>query len=224
VRYPRAVRDFDAELGEEPCWDRRAEFQWRTGGVPAVDAALQNRAEVVLLCEWIAAHGIRSYLEIGVWTGRLLSLLHRLFAFDRIAACDLGSARALLLPLHLPPGTAFLRASSHSPEYVAWRERLGPIDLVLIDGDHSYEGVRRDFEINRRLPHRFLAFHDVANTHERVAGVKRFWDELDGHKLALVRPLPVSRWRMGIGIWSAHEDPTTPPGRRPTDDERCSGS
>jgi len=203
------MRDFDAEIGDERCWDAKAEFHWRTRGVPAVDAVLQNRDEVVALCEWIERHRVRSYLEIGVWTGRLVTLLHRLFRFERVAACDLGSARALGLPFRLPPETDYLQADSHSPEFARWRASLGPIDLVLIDGDHSYAGVRTDFTVNRAFPHRFLAFHDVANDHPRVAGVKRFWTELDGAKVELVRPLPVSRWRMGIGIWHEPEPPAT---------------
>lgn len=203
-------RDFAAEIAGERCWDAKAEFHWRTRGVPAVDALLQNRDEVVLLCEWIEHRGIRSYLEIGIWTGRLLSVLHRLFAFEKVAGCDLGSARALGLPVHVPAGAELLRADSHSREYLAWRERIGAFDLVLLDGDHSYEGVRRDFEINRALPHRFLAFHDIANSHPHLEGVRRLWGELGGYKLELVRPLPVSRWRMGIGIWSEREDPAAP--------------
>jgi hypothetical protein len=208
----RPVRDFAAELAHVPCWNRQAEFnRIRRGGSPDVDVALQNRAELVRLCEWIEAMGVRSYLEVGVWTGRLLTALHGLFRFERVAACDLGWAEARGLRIQLPPEAELLRASSRSPEYVAWRERLGPIDLVLIDGDHRYEAVRADFEVNRALPHRFLAFHDVANTHPSERGVKQLWEELPGpHKLELVRPLPVSRWRMGIGIWSEREAPRPP--------------
>ncbi len=202
------MRDFAAELADTPCWNREAEHNRVQRGVPDVDIALQNRAELLLLCQWIEAKRIRSYLEIGVWTGRLLSTLHRLFRFDRVAACDLGWAEDRGLSISLPPECAFLRGDSLGPEYQTWRSALGHVDLVLIDGDHRYEAVRRDFEANRGHPHRFLAFHDVATTHPGDAGVRRLWQELPGpHKLELVRPLPVSRWRMGIGIWSATEDP-----------------
>jgi len=201
------MRDFRAELAHERCYDREAEFLWRTRGAPLVDAMLQNRAELVLLCEWLEAARLQSYLEIGIWTGRLVSTLQRLFAFERVAACDLGWAQRAGLPLHLAEGIELLRASSASDAYRAWRAEREPFDLVLIDGDHAYEAVRQDFELNRALPHRFLAFHDIANTHPAVAGVKRLWEELDGHKLELIRPLGCSRWRMGIGIWSDVEDP-----------------
>ena len=164
---------------------------------------LQNVEEVILLCEWIETQEIRSYLEIGIWTGRLLNLLDRLFGFDLVAACDPGWAQDLGLPLHLPPATRLLEASSHSAEFLTWRRALGPIDLVMIDGIHSYEGVRQDFEINRGFPHRYLAFHDIANTHPAVLGVQQLWHELEGEKVELVRPLADSPWDMGIGIWRA---------------------
>jgi hypothetical protein len=202
------VRDFAAELKDVPCWNREAEFNRVRIGPPDVDIALQNRAELVRLCEWIEAKQIRSYVEIGIWTGRLITALHRLFRFDKVGACDLAWAESRGFSITVPPEVDLLRASSLSDEYVAWRERLGPIDLVLIDGNHTYELVKRDWEINRALPHRFLAFHDVANTHPLDKGVKQLWEELPGpHKLEIVRPIPISRWRMGIGIWSAIEDP-----------------
>ncbi|MCO5169743.1 MAG: class I SAM-dependent methyltransferase [Planctomycetes bacterium] len=205
------MRDFAAELADVPCWNREAEFNRVHRGVPDVDVALQNRAELVLLCRWIEAMNVRSYLEVGVWTGRVLSTLHRLFRFEKVAACDLGWAEDRGLSISLPPDCALLRACSRSADYVAWRERLGHFDLVLIDGDHRYEAVKGDFEVNRALPHRFLAFHDIATTHPGDVGVRRLWGELPGpHTLELVRPLPVSRWRMGIGIWSAAEDPRPP--------------
>jgi hypothetical protein len=198
------VRDFSADLADDRCWTRKTEFLFRVRGVPLDDCLLQNRAELVAFCEWIEANEIRSYLEIGVWTGRLVSLLQRLFRFDLVAACDLGVAQDRFgLPLHLPDDVNYLKASSRSPEFRAWREELGHVDLVLIDADHTYAAVKADFELNRQFPHRFLALHDVANRHPSAVGVKRLWEELEGEKTEIVRPLPHSRHRMGIGIWSA---------------------
>jgi hypothetical protein len=196
------MTEFQSEIALEPCWDESAEIEFRGTGMPRSDRILQNPDELNLLCEWIATHHIRSYLEIGIWTGRLVSLLDRIFHFDVVAACDAGHAQDLGLPLHLPRHVRFLRAKSNSWKFKSWRRKLGHIDLVLIDADHSYAGVRRDFKINRRFPHRYLAFHDVANTHPNVAGVKRFWQELDGNKEELISTRRCSQWDMGIGIWS----------------------
>jgi hypothetical protein len=46
---------------------------------------------------------------------------------------------------------------------------------VLIDGDHSEEGVRRDFELVR--PHaRAIALHDIAGVN--TPGVRAVWDRI----------------------------------------------
>ena len=200
-------RDFRAELAAERCWDQATQQALEAHGEPLDDCILQNREELIGLCQFIESRQIRSYLEIGVWTGRLLGTLQRLFDFERVAACDHGWAEQCGLAIALPPEARFLRADSESAEFRAWRQQLGPIDLVLIDANHAYHAVRRDFEINRSYPHRYLAFHDISGARPQTAGVARFWRELDfGHKHEIVRPhaeLGLGHSTMGIGIWHA---------------------
>ena len=199
------MRDFRAELEGEPCWDRDAEASFDTHGEVVGDVILQNREELVALCRFIEAYRIRSYLEIGIWTGRLVRTLHRLFHFDTVAACDDGYARRFGLSIELPAAATFLEASSHSDAFRAWRAALGHIDLVLIDANHAYHAVKQDFAINRGFPHRFLAFHDISGYRRQTRGVRRFWNELAGGKLEILRPhrdLGLDHTTMGIGIWS----------------------
>jgi hypothetical protein len=193
-------RDYRSLLADVPCWDQEVDHLWYVQG-KLKDCVVQQREELIAFCEWIESQQIRSYLEIGVWTGRLVSVLQALFQFKPVAACDLGLAGELGQRVYLPREIYFLPANSHSLEYQAWREQFGMIDLVLIDGDHSYDSVKRDFEINRRYPHRFLVFHDIANQDPTSVGVSRFWKELEGNKLEIHRPDLNLRSRMGIGIW-----------------------
>ena len=190
---------FQVALAGERCWDAEVQSVYEARGEPVVDCILQSREELCALCEFMEARQVRSYLEIGIWTGRLLAALDRLFPLEPLAACDHRWAERLGLHIQVPPRARVLWGDSGSPAYRRWREELGPIDLVLVDADHSYRGVRRDFEINRELPHRFLAFHDITGGSRHTEGVGRFWRELkEGHKLELVG----GPWPMGIGIWS----------------------
>jgi hypothetical protein len=201
------VTDFAAALRDEKCWDRETEAIFEAHGEPLEDCILQNREELVGLCELIERARVRSYLEIGIWTGRLISALHRIFDFDLVAACDHGWARRCGFEIRVPQGTRLFEGDSGSEGYRRWREALGQVDLVLIDADHSYRGVRRDFELNRAFPHRYLAFHDICGARRETAGVRRFWDELDeGEKIEIVRPhleLGLDHSLMGIGLWRA---------------------
>ena len=200
----RALRDV-------PCWDRQTEQIFQDRGEPVQDVALQSREELVALCQWIDRARIRSYLEIGLWTGRLVSALHRLFQFDLVAACDHRWAERFGLSIHLPPDCRVFWGDSRSAGYQRWRRELGVVDLVLIDADHRYGAVRQDFQINRSFPHRFLAFHDITGARRQTRGVGRLWSELtEGYRLELLRPHPevgLEHSAMGIGLWSATEDP-----------------
>lgn len=57
------------------------------------------------------------------------------------------------------------------------------IDFLFIDGDHSYEGVKQDFEIYAPFvrPGGIIAFHDINDTErhrERNVYVGKFWNEI----------------------------------------------
>ena len=77
-----------------------------------------------------------------------------------------------------------LRGDSHDPGTLREiREIIGDEGIVFlfIDGDHRYEGVKRDYEMYSPLvrPGGIIAFHDIVpGSEENVGGVPRFWEEL----------------------------------------------
>lgn len=77
-----------------------------------------------------------------------------------------------------------IRADSQKPETRAALETLldgRPIDFLMIDGDHAYQGVRSDFELYAPLVRDggLVAFHDIVHhVHHPLAQVDRLWREI----------------------------------------------
>lgn len=53
------------------------------------------------------------------------------------------------------------------------------IDLLFIDGDHRYEGVKHDFDTYSQLmaPGGMVGFHDIVTHEDKRVGVDRLWSE-----------------------------------------------
>ena len=100
---------------------------------------------------------------------------------------------ALILPARVPfyksfkkPGQQLhlLRKDSHREETVHEVKDIfgkGLIDFAFIDGDHTYEGVKEDFEKYAPLVRQggLVAFHDILPRPDLPEiAVDRFWEEL----------------------------------------------
>ena len=104
----------------------------------------------------------------------------------------------------------FLRDDSHLASTLdKVKAALGgrQVDFLFIDGDHSYGGVKQDFEMYRGLVRSggIIAFHDVApNPDVPEYGVAKFWQEVKKthptHEF--IDPHPVGPTGMGIGVVS----------------------
>jgi predicted O-methyltransferase YrrM len=78
----------------------------------------------------------------------------------------------------------FIRDDSHAARTRAKLEEIlqgEKIDFLMIDGDHTYDGVKRDFEMYAPLvgEGKLIAFHDILpHAHEDSCEVDRFWAEI----------------------------------------------
>jgi cephalosporin hydroxylase len=77
-----------------------------------------------------------------------------------------------------------IQADSHSPETKARVLRIlqgDQLDYLFIDGDHTYAGVKGDFEMYAPLVRHkgMIAFHDITvNKANAGCEVEKFWTEL----------------------------------------------
>ena len=117
-----------------------------------------------------------SYLEIGCrWGGTFIltvEYLRRFGELDRAVAVDLIAS-----PVQKYSGGEFYQMNSSTSEFKEWM-RQNAMDVIFIDGDHTYEGVKSDFETVSAYGEVFV-FHDILNY--SCIGVAEFWNELKLH-------------------------------------------
>jgi O-antigen/teichoic acid export membrane protein/predicted O-methyltransferase YrrM len=160
--------------------------------------ALQIPAELRQFAAIIAERQPKAVLEIGTCHGGTLFVLCRLSHPDAtVISVDLpgGSFGGGYSRFRTPIFKAFpangqrlhlVRDDSHKAET---RDKvvklLGDpaLDLLFIDADHTYEGIRSDFELYSPLVKSggLIAFHDIArNQPSTEYGVVRLWNEIKG--------------------------------------------
>ena len=144
---------------------------------------------------------MNSYFEIGIASGGTVRFICERVPFKRIYIMDdRGHARAgeqqgNFDAMKIKPTCFF--GDSHSPGAKKWVQGIvGKVDFVFIDGDHSYDGCKKDFEMVQPYA-RYVMFHDTV----ACEGVKRVWDEaIAAKKLRAVLHVAGEERPLGIGI------------------------
>jgi predicted O-methyltransferase YrrM len=214
----------------------------RTAGVPATWLALrawrhnanQKLAEFAALIRLVSERELNVVVEIGTahggtyWTWcRLATPTAHLVSVD-LPRNDEWTARVRSYPRPTQTQTV-IRADSHDLQTIRSLDGLkGSVDLLFIDGDHSYDGVLADFENYAPLvrPGGLIAFHDVESTNHPASQVDRLWTQL--RELYDTREIidPANdeqsgRYGIGVLFWRGDEDLARWRSRRPVEAEQA---
>lgn len=159
----------------------------------------------------------RHVLEIGTANGGTLFMHCKLAAPDAtIISVDLPEGmfgggypdwkRDLYLKF-MRPGQklVLLRQDSHAPEtFAEVKKHLGSaqFDYEFIDGDHTYAGVKQDFEMYGPLakPGATIVFHDIVVHPNSECKVDEFWEEIKVEYPSQEFISAEDRKMMGIGV------------------------
>ena len=183
--------------------------------------AMQEPEEIRPAIDYIKTEHPRCICEIGTATcGTNLLLSHTLESVETIVGVDLFIMNGAYLRLLRRPTQRvhLINGSSYAPRtFERVRAALGEqkIDLLFIDGDHRYDGVKRDFLLYRELVRDggLIMFHDIVPDHQSRFGrpttrwtgdVPRFWSELKPHyrNREFVREPDQDGLGLGVLHWS----------------------
>lgn len=146
----------------------------------------QKPTELVMLTNYLNNKGIKKILEIGTATGGTAMYWANWVLDDGIVyTLDNRNDNKCYKGTMYEQKIVEMVGDTHD---IAFKfevfNKVGPVDLLFIDGDHSYEGVREDFFSFYPLVRRggFIALHDIVDSEyhrERGCFVAKFWKEID---------------------------------------------
>ncbi|MBY9005686.1 MAG: class I SAM-dependent methyltransferase [Candidatus Lokiarchaeota archaeon] len=178
----------------------------------------QIRSEIAGLLKILKESKPKYILEIGTYAGATLFLYSQVVAENaQIISVDLPGGshgggypewKKPIFKAFAPPTRriTLIRDDSHRYATLKKVKRIlnnNKLDFLFIDGDHTYQGVKKDFRLYNDLvkDNGLIAFHDIVpHPPESNCEVNKFWNEI---KNKFVSNELVEDWNQnwgGIGI------------------------
>jgi cephalosporin hydroxylase len=219
IAVTRSVKKLVAETRDLKHWTAAEAIELLFAKKARFVTPWQYREEILALAKEIEKKRPKVVLEVGTASGGTLFLATRLAADD-----------ALIISIDLPNGmygggypdwkislyTSFaraqqkielIRADSHAPVVLQQLKDIlngRKIDYIFLDGDHTYEGVKQDFDTFSDLaaPGALIAFHDIVSDKSPKPDhfVSVFWNETKPkfeHKEFIKDP---EQSKLGLGL------------------------
>ena len=140
-----------------------------------------------------------TYLEIGAFAGGSASLISTHENVSKIFSIDIGHPINKEITIknvnrfkHDKCEYQYIQGDSTSNEIKEIVHNLiDKVDILFIDGDHTEEGVTRDFFLYKHLvkENGWIGFHDIKNSefhHSHNCFVDRLWNKLSGDKIEFI--------------------------------------
>jgi len=170
--------------------------------------ALQKHEELAAFLAIVAdIEPLKVIVEVGAYAGGTLWAWQQL-GDVRVIGVDLPPPGRPTGPTVNDEGMTVILGDSHDPatmEQLVTELAGEPVDMLFIDGDHTYEGVKADFELYAPLvrPGGIIGLHDICH-HPGMPFIEvdRYWLTLHGDKEEII--LPPYTWG-GIGV--IHAEP-----------------
>lgn len=146
---------------------------------------MQNDEELLSLIHQLESQEPEVIVEIGSkYGGTLYTLTHSLESVTHVVSLDIDFTESKQIFFKNFSARADIRCLSGNSQTEKMRDRVLDVlpsrpDFILIDGDHRYDGVKRDWNLYRDIvaDSGLIAFHDIVSSGE-LNGVPKLWNEI----------------------------------------------
>jgi len=218
IVLPLGIRQFKKKMQDIQGIDAAVDFAFSFNYFGLSIRPGQFKCEIKQLLNSTKEIEPKRLLEIGTAKGGTL------FLFSQIASCD-----GQVLSIDLPGGKfgggyaekkiklyhtfakdnqkiILLRKNAHEINTLNEVKSIlsgQKLDFLFIDGDHTYEGVKMDFEMYSPLVRRggIVGFHDIAEqTIKNECEVNKFWNEIKRNYKYREFIYDLSTTKYGVGL------------------------